>query len=147
MSKSKILLSPPHMEGHERHYIEEAFQTNWIAPVGPHVDMFEKEAAAYLGVEEAVALSSGTAAIDVALTLLNVKQGDTVFCSTLTFVASANPILYHQAKPVFIDSEPETWNMSLRHWNGLYKTRPDRANCLKPSLLSTYTGRARKWKN
>ncbi|OXM85362.1 DegT/DnrJ/EryC1/StrS family aminotransferase [Paenibacillus rigui] len=109
---SKIYLSPPHMSGKELSYIHDAFDTNWIAPLGPHVDAFERELAAYAGVRDAAALSSGTAAIHLALRLLNVKAGDTVFCSTLTFVASANPIVYMGATPVFIDSEPQTWNMS-----------------------------------
>ncbi|MBU8909353.1 aminotransferase class I/II-fold pyridoxal phosphate-dependent enzyme, partial [Desertibacillus haloalkaliphilus] len=96
----------------EQKYIREAFDTNWIAPLGPNVDAFEKEIATYVGVNEAVALSSGTAAIHLALSLLEVTKGDKVFCSSLTFVASANPILYQGAEPVFIDSEPDTWNMS-----------------------------------
>lgn len=110
--KSKIFLSPPHMSGKEMKYIQEAFDSNWIAPLGPNVDAFEKEIASFVGVKGAVAVSSGTAAIHLALVLLGVKRGDTVFCSTLTFVASANPILYQGAEPIFIDSEPETWNMS-----------------------------------
>jgi len=110
--QKRIFLSSPHMSGNELNYINEAFHTNWIAPLGPNVDAFEKEIANYVGVSEAVAVSSGTAAIHLALSLLDVKEGDTVFCSTLTFVASANPILYQGAEPVFIDSEPETWNMS-----------------------------------
>ena len=93
-------------------YINEAFESNWIAPLGPNVDAFEKEIAFKVGVNGAVALSSGTAAIHLALSLLNVQKGDTVFCSSLTFVASANPILYLGGEPVFIDSEPDTWNMS-----------------------------------
>ncbi|RST72607.1 aminotransferase class I/II-fold pyridoxal phosphate-dependent enzyme [Siminovitchia acidinfaciens] len=100
------------MSGGELKYINEAFETNWIAPLGPNVDAFENEIAHYIGANGAVAVSSGTAAIHLALSLLDVKKGDTVFCSTLTFVASANPILYQGAEPVFIDSEPETWNMS-----------------------------------
>jgi pyridoxal phosphate-dependent aminotransferase EpsN len=108
----RIFLSPPHMSGKEIEYILDAFETNWIAPLGPHVDAFEKEIANYVGVEEAVAVSSGTAAIHLALLLLNIQKGDLVFCSSLTFVASANPILYQGATPVFIDSDPETWNMS-----------------------------------
>lgn len=107
-----IYLSPPHMSGTEQQFIREAFATNWIAPLGPHVDAFEREMAAYAGVKDAVAVSSGTAAIHLALRLLDVKNGDYVFCSSLTFVASANPILYVGAEPVFIDSEPDTWNMS-----------------------------------
>ncbi|MBS4209155.1 aminotransferase class I/II-fold pyridoxal phosphate-dependent enzyme [Bacillus sp. FJAT-50079] len=93
-------------------YIQEAIDTNWIAPLGPNVDAFEKEIANYVGANDAVAVSSGTAAIHLALSLLDIQRGDTVFCSSLTFVASANPILYQGAEPVFIDSEPDTWNMS-----------------------------------
>lgn len=111
-TRKKIYLSPPHMSNNEQAYIEQAFSTNWIAPFGPNVDAFEKELADYVGTKDAAALSSGTAAIHLALKLLGVKAGDTVFCSTLTFVASANPILYQGAEPVFIDSEPDTWNMS-----------------------------------
>ncbi|MDQ0256574.1 pyridoxal phosphate-dependent aminotransferase EpsN [Evansella vedderi] len=111
-NKSRIFLSPPHMSGKELKYIKGAFESNWIAPLGPNVDAFEKEIADYLGVNDAVAVSSGTAAIHLALSLLGVEKGDTVFCSSLTFVASANPILYQGAEPVFIDSEPDTWNMS-----------------------------------
>ncbi|WP_042354254.1 aminotransferase class I/II-fold pyridoxal phosphate-dependent enzyme [Bacillus rubiinfantis] len=100
------------MSGNELKYINEAFKQNWIAPLGPNVDAFENEIADYVGVKGAVALNSGTAAIHLALIQLGVKEGDLVFCSSLTFVASANPILYQGAEPVFIDSEPETWNMS-----------------------------------
>lgn len=110
----QIYLSPPHMSGEEQRYIQQAFQTNWIAPVGPNIDRFEQEVALYVRAKGAVAVSSGTAAIHLALSLLEVKKGDRVFCSTLTFVASANPILYQGAEPVFIDSEPDTWNMSPR---------------------------------
>jgi pyridoxal phosphate-dependent aminotransferase EpsN len=111
-TKPRIYLSPPHMSGNELAYINDAFDTNWIAPLGPHVDAFETELSSWVGVNNAIALSSGTAAIHLALRLLDVEQGDTVFCSSLTFVASANPIVYMGATPVFIDSEPETWNMS-----------------------------------
>jgi pyridoxal phosphate-dependent aminotransferase EpsN len=113
-NKEKILLSPPHMSGNEQKYINSAFNMNWIAPLGPNVDSFEKEVALHVGVSDALAVSSGTAAIHLALKLLDVKPGDRVLCSTLTFVASANPILYQGAEVVFIDSEPETWNMSPR---------------------------------
>jgi len=102
------------MSGYERQYIEEAFATNWIAPLGPNVDAFEREVAEYVGAKGAVALSSGTAAIHLALKLLGVKRGDKVLCSSLTFAASANPIVYEGGEPVFIDSEPESWNMSPR---------------------------------
>lgn len=110
--EKRIYLSSPHMSGSEQKYINDAFETNWIAPLGPNVDAFEKEIATHTGVSEAAAVSSGTAAIHLALSLLGVEKEDTVFCSTLTFIASANPILYLGAVPVFIDSEPETWNMS-----------------------------------
>ena len=109
---AKIYLSSPHLSGKERVYANQAFDTNWVAPLGPNVDAFERELASAVGVTAAVAVSSGTAAIHLALVLLGVRKGDLVFCSSLTFVASANPILYQGAEPVFIDSEPETWNMS-----------------------------------
>ncbi|AXY11169.1 pyridoxal phosphate-dependent aminotransferase [Bacillus anthracis] len=111
-NKEKIYLSSPHMSGHEQKYIKDAFDSNWIAPLGPNVDEFERELASFVGVKGGAAVSSGTAAIHLALRLLNVQEGDTVFCSSFTFVASANPIVYLGAEPVFIDSEPETWNMS-----------------------------------
>lgn len=109
-----ILLSTPHMGDQEISFVNQAFDTNWIAPLGPNVDAFEKELAEMVGIEHAAALSSGTAALHLALILLGVERGDTVFCSSLTFVASANPILYQGATPVFIDSDPYTWNMSPR---------------------------------
>lgn len=109
---NRILLSSPHMGGTEQNYIQEAFDTNWIAPLGANVTGFEQELAEYVGVKAASATTSGTGAIHLALDLVGVRAGDTVFCSTLTFIASANPILYLGAKPVFIDSEPTTWNMS-----------------------------------
>lgn len=109
---ARLYLSPPHLGEWERLLVEEAFRDNWIAPLGPHVDAFEQEVAQYTGCRGALALSSGTAAIHLALKLLDVAEGDTVFCSSLTFVASANPILYQKAIPIFIDSEPESWNMS-----------------------------------
>lgn len=111
-NKEKIYLSSPHMSGNEQKYIKDAFDSNWIAPLGPNVDEFERELASFVGVKGGAAVSSGTAAIHLALQLLNVQKGDTVFCSSFTFVASANPIVYLGAEPVFIDSEPETWNMS-----------------------------------
>jgi dTDP-4-amino-4,6-dideoxygalactose transaminase len=107
-----ILLSTPHLSEHEREYVEQAFASNWIAPLGPNVDAFERELANRVGVGHAAALSSGTAAIHLGLKLLGVEPGDTVFCSSLTFVATANPVRYLGAEPVFIDSEPTTWNMS-----------------------------------
>ena len=111
--RSPILLSTPHLGDQEREFVEDAFRSNWIAPLGPNVDAFERELADHVGIGHAAAVSSGTAAIHLALNLLGVRPGDVVFCSSLTFVASANPILYQGATPVFIDSDPATWNLSL----------------------------------
>ena len=110
--KKRIFLSSPHMSGNEQKYIQEAFSTNWVAPLGPNVDTFEKDLASYVGSKYASATVSGTSAIHLALRLLNVGKGDTVFCSSLTFAASCNPVLYQGATPVFIDSDYKTWNMS-----------------------------------
>ena len=109
----KIWLSSPHMsdEGYEMEYIKEAFATNWVAPLGENVDKFEEELAAKIGAKHAAALSSGTAAIHLALKAAGVGPGDIVFCQSLTFAATANPIIYLNATPVFIDSDYETWNM------------------------------------
>jgi len=111
--QGRILLSSPHMSGREQKYIQEAFDTNWIAPLGTNVDGLEQELASYNGVKGAAVLTSGTAAIHLSLSLLGVTAGDTVFCSSFTFIASVNPILYLGATPVLIDSEPDTWNMSV----------------------------------
>jgi dTDP-4-amino-4,6-dideoxygalactose transaminase len=110
-AKKRIYLSSPHMSGEEENFVKEAFETNWIAPLGPHVDGFEKEICDLTGAKSAAALCSGTAAMHMALKCLGVESGDTVFCTSLTFAASCNPIIYQGANPVFIDSEPETWNM------------------------------------
>lgn len=107
----RIFLSPPHMGDEEFEFVKDAFASNYIAPLGPHVDAFEKEFAQKVGARSAVALSSGTAALHLALRYAGVKQDDVVLCSTLTFVASANAILYMGAEPVFVDSEPASWNM------------------------------------
>ena len=112
MDKKRIYLSSPTMHGEEQKYVQEAFDTNWVAPLGPNVNAFEKEMAAYTGCGHAAALSSGTAAIHLALKLIGAGQGDIVFVSDLTFSASCNPIVYENATPVFIDAEPDTWNMS-----------------------------------
>lgn len=111
MVAERIFLSPPHMGGDELEFVKEAFESNYIAPLGPQVDSFEREFAQKVGAKHAVALSSGTAALHVALRFAGVGLGDEVFCSTLTFVASANAILYLGAKPVFVDSEKKNWNM------------------------------------
>ena len=112
MIESKIWLSSPHMGGSELKYINEAFDTNWVAPLGPNVTGFENDLESYIGAQKSVAaLSSGTAAIHLGLVLLDVKAGDEVICQSFTFSASANPILYQGAQPIFVDSESDTWNM------------------------------------
>jgi dTDP-4-amino-4,6-dideoxygalactose transaminase len=111
--EGKIWLSSPHMGDNELEYVKEAFKTNWIAPLGPNVDGFEGDIAAFLGQNiHVAALSSGTAALHLALVILGVQRGDEVLCQSMTFSASANPIVYQGATPVFVDSEANTWNMS-----------------------------------
>jgi dTDP-4-amino-4,6-dideoxygalactose transaminase len=111
MANSKVWLSSPHIGNNELGYVNEAFATNWIAPLGPHVNAFEEGLQNLTQTKHAAALSSGTSAIHLALILLGVKSGDIVFCQSITFSASANPIAYQGATPVFIDSEEDTWNM------------------------------------
>jgi dTDP-4-amino-4,6-dideoxygalactose transaminase len=112
MDKTKIWLSSPHMGGNEKQYVDDAFSSNWIAPLGPNVTGFESDIVSYLSNEVHVgALSSGTAALHLGLILLDVKPGDEVLCQSMTFSASANPIVYLGAKPIFIDSEKDTWNI------------------------------------
>ena len=111
MAAKKIYLSSPTMHGEEQKFVKEAFDTNWVAPLGPNVNAFEKELADYVGISHASALSAGTAAIHLALKILGVGEGDVVFVSSLTFSATCNPIVYEKAVPVFIDSEEDTWNM------------------------------------
>jgi pyridoxal phosphate-dependent aminotransferase EpsN len=106
----RILLSVPHMDGNEQSFVNEAFQSNWLSTVGPNVDAFERDFENRFGLP-AVAVSSGTAAIHLGLRMLGVGPGDLVFCSTLTFVASVNPVRYLGAEPVFIDSETVSWNI------------------------------------
>lgn len=111
--QKKIWLSSPHMGGLEQEYVQQAFDTNWIAPLGPNVTGFEEDISHYIGKDiHVTALSSGTAAIHLGLVLLGVEQGDEVLCQSFTFSASANPIQYLGAEPVFVDSEPDTWNLS-----------------------------------
>ena len=112
MEKKRIYLSCPTMHGDEQRFVQEAFDTNWVAPLGPNVNAFEKELAEYVGIPYASALSAGTAAIHLALKIIGVQPGDIVFSTDLTFGATCNPITYEKAIPVFIDSEEDTWNMS-----------------------------------
>jgi len=123
----KIWLSSPHMsdEGYEMEYIKEAFDTNWIAPLGTNVNEFENELAAKVGSKAAAALTTGTGAIHLALKAAGVGEGDIVFCQSLTFSATANPIIYQNAKPVFIDSDYETWNMCPKALEEAFKKYPE----------------------
>lgn len=124
--KEHIFLASPHMSeaGYEQEYIKEAFDTNWIAPLGKNVNEFEKELSNKVQAIDAAALSSGTAALHMALKCAGVKEGDVVFCSTLTFSASANPIIYEKAIPVFIDAEESTWNMSIEALEKAFEQYP-----------------------
>ena len=123
MGNSRIWLSPPHMGGTELNYINDAFTTNWIAPLGPNVDAFEKDLSLYTNAKDTAVLVSGTAAIHLALIILGVKSGDEVICQSFTFSASANPIVYLGATPIFIDSEPDTWNMDPNLLDEAIKSR------------------------
>ena len=123
--KKRIYLSCPTMHGEEQRFVQEAFDTNWVAPLGPNVTKFEEEMAAYTGSGYAAALSAGTAAIHLAIKLLGIKQDDVVFVSSLTFSATCNPICYEKAKPVFIDSEPDTWNMSPKALRKAFEKYPN----------------------
>ncbi len=138
MSETKrIYLSSPTMSGSEMKYIEEAFATNWVAPLGKNVDEFEKEMGAYVGVSHAVALSSGTAALHLAVKLANVRRGDVVLCSDLTFSASANPISYEGGVQVFIDSEYETWNMDPEALQEAFEKYPQAKAVVAVNLYGT----------
>ncbi|PAP76394.1 DegT/DnrJ/EryC1/StrS family aminotransferase [Rubrivirga marina] len=127
----RLYLSPPHIGPDELALVTEAFETNWVAPVGPHVDAFEREFAAYVGAEHAVALSSGTAALHLALRDLGVGPGDEVAVSTLTFCASVNPILYEGATPVFVDSERRSWNLDPTLVEDLFRDRAAKGRQVK----------------
>ncbi len=125
MAKKRIYLSSPTMHGEEQAFVKEAFDTNWVAPLGPNVNALEKEMAEYTGCGYAAALSAGTAAIHLALKLLDVKQDDVIFVSDLTFSATCNPIVYENGTPVFIDAEPDTWNMSPAALERAYEKYPN----------------------
>lgn len=128
----KIWLASPHMsdEGYEMQYVQEAFDTNWVAPLGPNVNEFEKELAAKVGSKHAAAMTSGTGAIHLALKAAGVGEGDIVLCPTLTFSATANPIIYQNATPVFIDSDYETWNMDLRALESAFEKYGDKVKAV-----------------
>ncbi|MEP0548688.1 MAG: aminotransferase class I/II-fold pyridoxal phosphate-dependent enzyme [Rhodothermales bacterium] len=133
----RIYLSPPHLGEDELRFVHEAFATNWVAPIGPHVDAFEREFAAHVGAEHAVALSSGTAALHLALLLAGVGQGDEVLVSTLTFCASVNPILYQGGRPTFIDSETASWNLDPNLVEDVLRAR-DQAGTRPTALVAVH---------
>jgi len=135
MINKKIWLSSPHMGQKELEFVKEAFDTNWIAPLGPHVNKFEEELSKYIGTLNTAVLSSGTAAIHLALILLNIKNDDEVICQSFTFSASANPIIYQNAKLIFIDSEPDTWNMDPNLLEDAIKDRIKRGKRPKAIII------------
>ena len=135
MKNHRIWLSPPHMGGTEINYIHEAFTTNWIAPLGPNVDGFEKDLSLYANVTDTAVLDSGTAAIHLALIILGVKSCDEVICQSFTFSASANPIAYLGAIPIFIDSEHDTWNMDPNLLEEAVKSRISKGKKPKAIIL------------
>ena len=122
---NKIWLSSPTMHGEEQAYVKDAFDTNWVSTVGENINELERIAANYVGCSCGVALSSGTAAIHMALRLTNIRPGETVFCSDLTFAATVNPVVYEKATPVFVDSERETWNMDPSALELAFEKYPD----------------------
>lgn len=137
MSSKKIFLSSPALNGMEMEYIQDAFESNWVAPLGPHVDAFEMEMADCVTASYAAALSSGTAAIHLALKAVGVGSGDVVFCSSLTFAATCNPIIYQNAIPVFIDSESDTWGMSPSALHRAFQKYPHPKAVIAVNLYGT----------
>lgn len=137
MEEKRIYLSSPTMHGDEQRFVKEAFDTNWVAPLGPNVDAFEKEMEAYTGCGHAAALSSGTAALHLSAILAGVKEGDLVFASSLTFSASVNPACYEKAVPVFVDSETDTWNMDPAALRLAFEKYPHPAAVIAVHLYGT----------
>lgn len=140
MDRKRIYLSSPTMHGDEQRLVQEAFDTNWVAPLGPNVNAFEKEMEAYTGCGNAAALSAGTAALHLAMILAGVKEGDIVFATSLTFSASVNPACYEKAVPVFIDSEPDTWNMDPAALRKAFEKYPHPAAVIAVHLYGTPAG-------
>lgn len=137
MAEKRIYLSSPTMHGEEQEFIKEAFDTNWVAPLGPNVNAFEKELADYVGIAHASALSAGTAAIHLALKILGVGEGDVVFVPSLTFSATCNPVVYEKAVPVFIDSERDTWNMDPEALKRAFEKYPNPKAVIAVHLYGT----------
>lgn len=138
----RIYLASPHMGGLEEVFVKDAFDTNWIAPLGANVDGFEKELSEYVGSKTGAALSSGTAAIHMALKAVGVEKGDKVFCSSLTFAASCNPIIYEGGIPVFIDSEPKSWNMSPIALERAFKAYEEKGEMPKAVIVVNLYGQS-----
>ena len=137
--KQRIWLSLAHMGGREQDFVQKAFDDNWVVPLGPNVDGFEEDLATYLGDERhVVALSAGTAALHLGLVLLGVQAGDEVICQSFTFAASANPIVYLGAKPIFVDSEPETWNMCPKLLEEAIKDRKEKTGTYPKAILPVH---------
>lgn len=137
MDRKRIYLSSPTMHGDEQRFVQEAFDTNWVAPLGPNVNAFEKEMESYTGCGHAAALSAGTAALHLAMILAGVKEGDIVFATSLTFSASVNPACYEKACPVFIDSETDTWNMDPAALRKAFEKYPHPAAVIAVHLYGT----------
>jgi dTDP-4-amino-4,6-dideoxygalactose transaminase len=144
-SKPRIYLSPPHIGPEERDNVEAAFASNWIAPVGPHLAAFEEEMCAASGLKAAVCLSSGTAALHLSACLVGVEAGDEVLCSTFTFVATANPIVYQGARPVFIDSEERTWNMDPDLLSVALADRAESGRLPRAIVVADIYGQCAEW--
>lgn len=135
--RDRIYMASPTMHGEEQKFVQEAFDTNWIAPLGPNVTQFEREMEQYTGIAHCSALSAGTAALHLAVKLLGVTEGDTVICPSLTFAATANPAAYEKAKLVFVDSEPDTWNMSPEALRRALENHPETKAVLAAHLYGT----------
>lgn len=144
-TSNRIFLSPPHLGLEERRHVESAFDTNWVAPAGPHLEALETEICAASGIKDAVALSSGTAALHLAVRLLDVQPGDEVFCSTFTFIASANPIVYQGAQPVFIDAETSSWNMDPSLLAEALARRAQTGRLPKAIIVADIYGQCAEW--
>lgn len=138
----RIYLSPPHVGRLEEKYAVNAIRSNWVAPLGPQVEAFEKEIATYIGMQYALSLSSGTAALHLALKLCGVSAGDRVFCSSLTFSASANVILYENATPVFVDCDPETWTMSAKALQAAFRSSKNEKKLPKAVIIVNLYGQS-----
>lgn len=144
-TRSRIHLSPPHIGALEQRYVAEAFASNWVAPAGPHLTAFEREICAMTGARAAVAVSSGTAALHLAVRLVGTRPGDEILCSTFTFVASANPILYEGARPVFLDAEETSWNLDPVLLAETLAERARRGRRPRAILVADIYGQCARW--